>query len=84
MSKYLSNSISKIIIMSFMVMLTTYIYCVLRIIKDTLAITILGAESINILKLYGVLPVSIVLILLFQRALQVTPCWIKQSLCLHG
>jgi AAA family ATP:ADP antiporter len=73
MNKYLSNTISKIIIMSFMVMLTTYIYCVLRIIKDTLAITILGAESINILKLYGVLPVSIVLILLYTKLVNILP-----------
>ena len=57
----------KIIPTSIMFVLTIYIYSVLRGTKDTLVIPVLGAEVISAIKLFGVLPSSIIFIIIYSK-----------------
>lgn len=62
---------SKFFITSFMMMLTIYIYTILRGAKDTLIVSQLGAELISTIKLYGVLPSAVLLMLAYTKLLDI-------------
>ncbi len=66
-----TNQVSKFIIMSLMMIMTLYIYSVLRGTKDALVVSELGAEVISALKLWGVLPCAILSIVLYSKLVDV-------------
>ena len=62
-----SSEIAKFSLTSAMMILTLYIYSILRGTKDALIIAELGAELISTLKLYGVLPCAILIMLAYTK-----------------
>mgnify|MGYP001573228832 CR=1 FL=1 len=59
--------LKKILPTSFMLLLTIFVYSVVRGAKDTLLIPVLGAEVISTVKLFGVLPSAIIFIIIFSK-----------------
>lgn len=63
----------KFITTSLMMVLTIYIYCILRGTKDAMVVTYMGAELISTIKLYGVLPLAIVFMLIYTKMVDIFP-----------
>jgi len=59
--------LKKFIPMSLMMMLTVFVYTTLRSVKDALLIPVFGAETISSVKLYGVLPSAILMMLIYTK-----------------
>lgn len=59
--------LKKILPTSLMLLLTIFIYSVVRGAKDTLLIPVLGAEVISTVKLFGVLPSSVIFIIVYSK-----------------
>jgi len=59
--------LKKILPTSFMLLITIFVYSVVRGAKDTLLIPVLGAEVISSVKLFGVLPSAIIFIVLYSK-----------------
>jgi len=59
--------LKKFLPLAFMMMLTIYVYSVLRSAKDTILINDLGAEMISVVKLFGVLPSAVVFLILYSK-----------------
>lgn len=59
-------------IVSFMMVLTLYIYSVLRNTKDVLILANIGAELISTIKLYGVLPSAIIFMVVYTKLANTT------------
>lgn len=57
----------KILPTSLMLLITIFIYSVVRGAKDTLLIPVLGAEVISTVKLFGVLPSAIIFIIIYSK-----------------
>ena len=58
----------KFIIISFMMLITLFIYSIERTVKDTIVINEMGgAELISAIKLYGTLPIAILMMLLYAK-----------------
>lgn len=62
-----SWEIKKFIPMSLLSFLTIYIYCILRSTKDAVVVPMMGAEMISALKIYGVLPFSVIFMLVYSK-----------------
>ena len=65
------GEILKFALTATMMMVVVYMYSVLRNAKDALVIPFLGAELISTLKLYGVLPSSILFMLVYTKLVDV-------------
>lgn len=63
------NEFPKFLSLSLMMVLTLYIYSILRITKDSLIIAELGAELISTLKLFGVLPCAVLMMLFYTKVI---------------
>ncbi len=61
------KEIPKFLLTSFIMVLTLYVYSILRGTKDALIISELGAELISTLKLYGVLPFAVLMMLCYTK-----------------
>ena len=61
------ESMVKFILTSLMMVATIYIYSILRGAKDVLIVNAVGAELISTLKLYGVLPSAILLVMVYTK-----------------
>lgn len=61
------NELPKFLTTSFVMVLTLYIYSILRGTKDALIIDELGAELISTLKLWGVLPFAILMMVVYTK-----------------
>ena len=61
------DEILKFIIISFMMLMTLFIYSIERTVKDTIVINEMGAELISAIKLYGTLPIAILIMLLYAK-----------------
>jgi AAA family ATP:ADP antiporter len=59
--------LKKFLPLAFMMMLTIYVYSVLRGAKDTILINDLGAEMISVVKLFGVLPSAIIFLVIYSK-----------------
>lgn len=59
--------LKKFLPLAFMMMLTIYVYSVLRSAKDTILINDLGAEMISVVKLFGVLPSAVIFLILYSK-----------------
>lgn len=59
--------LKKILPTSLMLLLTIFIYSVVRGAKDTLLIPVLGAEVISTVKLFGVLPSAVIFIIIYSK-----------------
>lgn len=57
----------KVIPTSLMMLITIFVYSVLRGAKDTLLIPVLGAEIISTVKLFGVFPSAIIFIVIYSK-----------------
>ncbi|RZI46709.1 NTP/NDP exchange transporter [Rickettsiales endosymbiont of Peranema trichophorum] len=58
---------AKFFLISYAMFITVYVYSVMRLTKDTIVISQLGAESISALKLYGVTPSAVIFMLLYVK-----------------
>jgi ATP:ADP antiporter, AAA family len=72
--KYLLNlmpikrdEISRFIIISFMMLMILFIYSIERTVKDTIVINEMGAELISAIKLYGTMPIAILIMLIYAK-----------------
>ena len=68
--KYLpvkKEELSKFLVVSSMMMLVVFIYSVQRSMKDTIVVSYVGAELISTIKLYGVLPSAIFIMLIYAK-----------------
>ena len=61
------DEILKFIIISLMMLMTLFIYSIERTVKDTIVINEMGAELISAIKLYGTLPIAILMMLLYAK-----------------
>ncbi len=52
---------------SMMMILTLYVYSILRNTKDVLILTSIGAELLSVVKLYGVLPSAIIFMIVYTK-----------------
>ena len=59
--------LKKILPTSLMLLITIFIYSVVRGAKDVLLIPVLGAEVVSAVKLFGVLPAAIVFIVIYSK-----------------
>ena len=59
--------LKKIVPTSLMLLITIFVYSVVRGAKDTLLIPVLGAEIISAVKLLGVLPSAVIFILIYSK-----------------
>jgi len=59
--------LKKFLPLAFMMMLTIYVYSVLRSAKDTILVNDLGAEMISVVKLFGVLPAAVVFLIIYSK-----------------
>ncbi len=59
--------LKKILPTSLMLLITIFVYSVVRGAKDTLLIPVLGAEVISTVKLFGVLPSAVIFILIYSK-----------------
>jgi ATP:ADP antiporter, AAA family len=59
--------LKKVLPTSLMLLITIFIYSVVRGAKDTLLVPVLGAEAIPTVKLFGVLPSAIIFILVYSK-----------------
>lgn len=57
----------KFLVTAVMLMMTIYIYSILRASKDAIVVVQMGAELISIIKLYGVLPAAILFMLIYVK-----------------
>ncbi|MDJ1257338.1 MAG: NTP/NDP exchange transporter [Candidatus Midichloria sp.] len=60
----------KLFFICVLMILTVYVFGLTRAVKDTLVISALGVEVITTLKLYGTLPVTIIIILTYTNLLK--------------
>jgi ATP:ADP antiporter, AAA family len=56
-----------------MMLLVVYVYSILRASKDTVVVTLMGAELINTLKLYGTLPTAVLFMLIYTKLVDIFP-----------
>lgn len=61
------NELSKLLVLSLMLILIIYIYSIQRGIRDSLVVIHLGAEYIIAIKILGVAPFAFVLLLFYFR-----------------
>lgn len=61
------SELGKFLSISFIMVLTLYVYTILRGTKDALILDNLGAEMISTLKLFGVLPCAIIMMLCYTK-----------------
>ena len=59
--------LKKVLPTSLMLLITIFIYSILRGTKDALLIPVLGAEIISTIKLFGVLPSAIIFIVIYSK-----------------
>ncbi len=59
--------LKKVLPTSLMLLITIFVYSVVRGAKDTLLIPVLGAEIISSVKLFGVLPSAIIFIIIYSK-----------------
>jgi AAA family ATP:ADP antiporter len=59
--------LKKVIPTSLMLLITIFVYSVVRGAKDTLLIPVLGAEVISTVKLFGVLPSAVIFIIIYSK-----------------
>ena len=58
---------------SLMFLLSAYIYSLLRGVKDSILVPVLGAELISFIKLYGVFPSTIIFFVCFSKLANILP-----------
>lgn len=63
------HELPKFLALSLMMVLTLYVYSILRVTKDSLIISELGAELISTLKLFGVLPCAVLMMLCYTKSI---------------
>lgn len=63
------HELPKFLLTSFMMVLTLYVYSIVRNAKDAIIISNVGAELISTLKLFGVLPFAILFMILYTKLL---------------
>lgn len=61
------GEVKKFLCTSLMMMMTLYIYSILRVSKDAIMINSLSAELISTVKLYGVLPSAVIFMLIYSK-----------------
>ena len=61
------EELPKFFVMAFMMVLVIFIYSVQRSMKDTIVVSYMGAELISTIKLYGVLPSAILIMLIYTK-----------------
>lgn len=61
------SELPKFFITAIMLMMTVYIYSILRASKDAIVVVQMGAELISVIKLYGVLPSAIIFMLIYVK-----------------
>ena len=61
------SELKKFFCTSIMMMMTLYIYSILRVSKDAIIINSLSAELISTVKLYGVLPSAVIFMLIYSK-----------------
>ena len=61
------EELSKFFVVAFMMMLVVFIYSVQRSMKDTIVVSYVGAELISAIKLYGVLPSAVLVMLVYAK-----------------
>ena len=62
-----AHELPKFLLTSFMMVLTLYIYSIVRNAKDAIIISNVGAELISTLKLFGVLPFAIIFMVAYTK-----------------
>lgn len=62
-----ANELAKFLVISLMMLMILFIYSIERTVKDTIVINEMGAELISAIKLYGTLPVAILMILVYTK-----------------
>lgn len=62
-----TNELAKFLVISLMMLMILFIYSIERTVKDTIVINEMGAELISAIKLYGTLPVAIIMILVYTK-----------------
>lgn len=62
-----TNELAKFLVISLMMLMILFIYSIERTVKDTIVINEMGAELISAIKLYGTLPVAIIMILIYTK-----------------
>lgn len=67
------NEWRKFLTVAFMMMLVVYVYSILRASKDTIVVTLMSAELISTLKLYGTLPMAVLFMLLYTKLVDFIP-----------
>lgn len=61
------EELSKFLLTATMMIIIVYIYSILRGTKDALVVTSMGAETLSALKLYCVLPSSMIMVLIYTK-----------------
>jgi AAA family ATP:ADP antiporter len=74
------DELSKFLLTTLMMVMIIYIYSILRGTKDALVVTSMGAEALSALKLYCVLPASIIMVLTYTK---LTDFFVRSQL-FHG
>ena len=61
------NELSRFISISLMMVCILFIYSIQRTVKDTIVVSYMGAELISTIKLYGVLPSAILMMICYSK-----------------
>lgn len=61
------DELSKFVVVSLMMLMILFIYSIERTVKDTIVVNEMGAELISAIKLFGTLPVAILVMLIYAK-----------------
>jgi AAA family ATP:ADP antiporter len=74
------DEFSRFLVVSLMMALIVLIYSAQRIIKDTMVVSYMGSELISTIKLYGVLPAAVIVMLVYAKLSNI----FKKTVIFHG